>query len=105
VTINERLVPNGPEEESALEFLKQQNRGLPALQGHGTTLPDDAAALCIGQAYYQLQFPRPERGKATVVYPIVFAPNQSGPDDTAPDDDPSKGAPRQWTRSDQSDRK
>jgi outer membrane biosynthesis protein TonB len=41
----------------------------------GSDLPDTAAVACVVRAFGALQFPQPEGGLVTVVYPIVFNPN------------------------------
>lgn len=74
VTISDRLVPNGPDEEADLAFLEEANGGLPALHSGQTTMPNDRVSLCVGRGYYGLEFPPPENGIVTVVYPISFSP-------------------------------
>jgi hypothetical protein len=40
----------------------------------GSDLPDSGMVSCVVRAYYGLQFPPPEGGIVTVVYPILFSP-------------------------------
>lgn len=40
----------------------------------GSDVPDAALIACIGRAFESLSFPRPEGGVATVVYPLILAP-------------------------------
>jgi hypothetical protein len=42
------------------------------VQGSGSTLPDAQAIECMLHAIEGLSFPRPEGGKVTVVYPVIF---------------------------------
>ena len=37
-----------------------------------TTLPDQTVARCVAKAYEAMEFPKPEGGIVTVVYPVVF---------------------------------
>jgi hypothetical protein len=39
-----------------------------------TTMPDDVAVQCVVDAFAPLQFPRPQGGDVTVLYPIQFNP-------------------------------
>ena len=39
-----------------------------------TTLPDPEVARCIVGKFRKLQFPNPEGGTVTVVYPIALSP-------------------------------
>lgn len=43
-------------------------------QNGGSDLPDSAVVSCVIGAYYGLNFPQPEGGIVTVVYPIMFQP-------------------------------
>ncbi|MBI5535640.1 MAG: AgmX/PglI C-terminal domain-containing protein [Deltaproteobacteria bacterium] len=38
----------------------------------GSDLPDDKVVQCVVKAFYKMQFPQPEGGIVTVIYPIVF---------------------------------
>ena len=40
----------------------------------GSTIPDSKVARCVHAEYWKMRFPRPERGKVTVIYPIAFSP-------------------------------
>jgi hypothetical protein len=40
----------------------------------GSDLPDSGVVSCVLSAFYGLEFPQPEGGIVTVVYPIMFAP-------------------------------
>lgn len=39
------------------------------------TLPDCEAALCMLEVYRGLEFPEPDGGRVTVVYPLTFTPS------------------------------
>jgi hypothetical protein len=39
-------------------------------------LPDTAIVQCVVDAFRRLEFPRPEGGKVTVIYPIIFNPGE-----------------------------
>ena len=42
--------------------------------GSGTTIPDHQVAVCVVTAFYGLEFPEPDGGIVTVVYPIMLSP-------------------------------
>ncbi len=44
-------------------------------QNGGSDLPDSGVVSCVANAFLGLGFPQPERGKVTVVYPIMFEPS------------------------------
>ncbi len=44
------------------------------VQQGGSDLPDSGVVSCVMGAYYGLNFPQPEGGIVTVVYPIMFQP-------------------------------
>ncbi len=39
-----------------------------------TSMPDDEVTKCVVDAFKDLEFPKPQGGIVTVVYPIVFSP-------------------------------
>jgi len=41
-----------------------------------STLPDAKASACVVDAFKTLEFPKPEGGVVSVVYPITFEPEQ-----------------------------
>jgi tetratricopeptide (TPR) repeat protein len=45
----------------------------------GSTVPNAQLVSCVIGAFYSLQFPAPETGLVTVVYPITFEPGDSVP--------------------------
>jgi hypothetical protein len=46
------------------------------VQNGGSDMPDQEVVRCVISEFRQLVFPRPEGGKVTVVYPIMFAPGE-----------------------------
>ena len=40
----------------------------------GTTLPDPQTVDCVVDVFRTLEFPKPEGGIVTVVYPLIFSP-------------------------------
>jgi outer membrane biosynthesis protein TonB len=40
----------------------------------GSDLPDSEVVECVMRAFHSLEFPQPEDGIVTVVYPIMLAP-------------------------------
>ncbi|HEX2870482.1 MAG TPA: AgmX/PglI C-terminal domain-containing protein, partial [Polyangiaceae bacterium] len=48
----------------------------------GSDLPDSGVTSCVLSAFYGLNFPQPEGGIVTVVYPINFDPGGGGGDGT-----------------------
>jgi hypothetical protein len=40
----------------------------------GSDLPDQTVVACVERSFTNLSFPRPEAGRATVIYPIAFDP-------------------------------
>ncbi len=56
----------------------------------GSDLPDQAVVACVVRSFGSLSFPQPEGGIVTVVYPVIFAPDNEGPAAPAPN---AKAAP------------
>jgi hypothetical protein len=55
--------------------MPREKRGAsPRPDGLGTTMPDRKVVDCIINGYKSLEFPQPEGGIVTVVYPIRFSP-------------------------------
>lgn len=44
----------------------------------GSDLPDQSVVSCVVRAFFGFQFPAPEGGIVTVVYPIMFSPGDGG---------------------------
>jgi hypothetical protein len=40
----------------------------------GSDLPDDSVVACIATEVMHIKFPRPQGGRVTVVYPVMFEP-------------------------------
>ena len=74
VSVGQRPIPKTDEDAKALRFLERVNGGLPSHVYGNTTLPDEEVLRCIGEMHLELQFPKPEGGIVTVVYPISFSP-------------------------------
>jgi len=39
-----------------------------------STFPDDAIVACVVNVFAGMQFPKPQGGTVTVIYPIMLAP-------------------------------
>jgi TonB family protein len=58
-----------------VRFVIDEDGRVPSVQvNEGTNLTDCEAVQCIKKRYLELQFPKPEGGIVTVVYPIMFEP-------------------------------
>ncbi|HET7545329.1 MAG TPA: AgmX/PglI C-terminal domain-containing protein [Polyangiaceae bacterium] len=42
--------------------------------GRGSTIPDQRVVECVVSAFYDIEFPEPNGGIVTVVYPIMLSP-------------------------------
>ncbi|HEX7602845.1 MAG TPA: AgmX/PglI C-terminal domain-containing protein, partial [Polyangiaceae bacterium] len=45
-----------------------------AADSGASTLPDPTVVACVAHAFESIEFPSPEGGVVTVVYPIIFSP-------------------------------
>lgn len=57
-----------------VRFIIDRDGTVSNAQNGGSDLPDSAVVSCVIGAYYGLNFPQPEGGIVTVVYPIMFQP-------------------------------
>jgi Ca-activated chloride channel family protein len=62
----------------AVRFLIGRDGKTSAVGDGGSDLPDGSVVTCVVRAFYGLQFPEPEGGVVTVVYPIMFSPGDEG---------------------------
>ena len=80
------LAPPSPDDPTLLHLLEaarkkadqQQGTTLDdsaAIEQQGTTLDDSAAIECMLKVFRDLEFPEPDGGIVTVVYPIMFEPD------------------------------
>ena len=65
------------------KFVIDRAGSVPTSSDGGSDLPDQAVVACVVRGFSSLSFPQPEGGVVTVVYPIIFAPGDGGPEDTA----------------------
>lgn len=57
-----------------VRFVISRDGSVSNVQNGGSDLPDAGVVGCVIGAYYGLNFPQPEGGIVTVVYPIMFQP-------------------------------
>lgn len=58
-----------------MRFVIDENGRVPSVQvNEGTNLTDCEAVQCMKKHYLQMEFPKPDGGIVTVVYPIMFKP-------------------------------
>jgi TonB family protein len=57
-----------------VRFIVEPDGKVSNAQLDDNTLPDCEAAHCMLEVYRQLEFPEPDGGRVTVVYPLTFAP-------------------------------
>jgi len=58
----------------AVRFLISRTGSVTSVGDGGSELPDPNVVSCVVRAFYGLQFPEPEGGTVTVVFPIMFSP-------------------------------
>jgi tetratricopeptide (TPR) repeat protein len=59
-------------------FVIDRRGQVSSVQNQGSTLPDSSVVSCVISAFHGLEFPAPEGGMVTVVYPIAFEPGSGG---------------------------
>jgi len=57
-----------------VRFIIGRDGSISHVHAECTSMPDPEVVECIVAEYKKLQFPRPEMGIVTVVYPIMFSP-------------------------------
>jgi hypothetical protein len=57
-----------------VKFVIERDGTVSAATDAGSDLPDPAVVACIVKGYETLKFPKPDGGRVTVVYPIMFNP-------------------------------
>ena len=63
-----------------MRFVIERDGTVGLIQDDGSDLPDGKAKRCVIDAYRRIRFPPPDGGTVTVVYPIMFSPEDSGAD-------------------------
>jgi hypothetical protein len=70
----------GLDKEPALEgriatkFVIDKAGNVTTASDGGSDLPDASVVKCVTDGFAKLQFPQPESGIVTVIYPIIFTP-------------------------------
>jgi TonB family protein len=57
-----------------VRFIIDHDGRVSSAQLDDNTLPDCEAARCMLEVYRRLEFPEPNGGRVTVVYPLTFTP-------------------------------
>ncbi len=71
----------------AVSFSISQTGAVEDARNGGSSLPDASVVACIVSAFRGLSFPRPESGRARVIYPMMLSPGDvvRSPDINAPE--------------------
>jgi len=59
----------------SVKFVIDRSGGVAIAQDGGSDLPDQGVVSCVVRGFGNLSFPQPEGGIVTVVYPLVFNPD------------------------------
>jgi Ca-activated chloride channel family protein len=60
-----------------VRFTIQRDGTVSKVTEENSTLPDPDVIHCILPEYEKLKFPKPDGGAVTVVYPIMFSPEEN----------------------------
>jgi len=60
----------------AARFVIDRTGNVATVQDGGSDLPDANVIGCVIRSFGNLQFPEPEGGMVTVVYPVIFSPGE-----------------------------
>jgi hypothetical protein len=64
----------GLEGRVTVKFVIDRSGAVAIAADGGSDIPDEAVRRCVVSSFLSLSFPSPDRGRVTVVYPIVFSP-------------------------------
>ncbi len=61
-----------------VRFVIERDGSVGAISDDGSDLPNEKVKQCVAMEYRAIRFPEPQGGIVTVVYPIMFSPEDDG---------------------------